>query len=309
VASLNIYLKDTTRLLRDARQESINPLDMIDHVNTARREVAMRAQCVRVFTNSSGALISATVTAGGSGYTSPPTVTVSAPDFPSGTGAFPNGNQATAQALISVGKVTTVDINYGGSGYFQPALVFSGGGGTGAAATAVVGGVNQLNQGQEVYAFSDVDVSATPGAGAPYFVRGISIIYSNYRYSLPVYSFSVYQSLIRNYTQNYQYVPEMASQFGQGTSGSFYCYPLPSQALQCELDMLCLPQDLKTDLSVEIVPDPWTEAVKYFAAHLCYLDLQNFNAAKFYLELFDTHLLRFSQYARIGRATNPYGRY
>ena len=48
---------------------------------------------------------------------------------------------------------------------------------------------------------------------------------------------------------------------------------------------------------------------QYFAAHLSYLDLQNFNAAQFYLNLFDQHLLRYSQYARIGRAVNIYGRW
>jgi hypothetical protein len=47
VASLNTYLKDVYRLLRDPRQDMLNPLDLVAHINTARREVAMRAQCVR----------------------------------------------------------------------------------------------------------------------------------------------------------------------------------------------------------------------------------------------------------------------
>jgi hypothetical protein len=124
-----------------------------------------------------------------------------------------------------------------------------------------------------------------------------------------MYSFSEYQAKIRQYPFQYQYVPAFASQFGQGAAGSLYVYPLPSQIYLFELDTQCLPQDLLTDLSVEIIPDPWTDAVKYFTLHLCYLDLQNFNAANMYLGLFDQHLLRYSQYARIGRATNPYGRY
>jgi len=308
MASLNTYLKDTTRLLRDARQESINPLDMIDHVNTARREVAMRAQCVRVLTPISGSIVSASVTAGGSGYTSAPAVTITAPDFPSGMGAFPNGSQATAQALISGGKVVTVDINYGGYGYFQPQISFSDGGGTGAAAKPVLSATTQFSQGLEVYNYADIDLSAFPGAGAIYYARTVSVIYANYRYTLYISSFSDYQAMIRQYPFQYQYVPAFAAQFGQGTAGSLFVYPLPSQAYQYELDCLCLPQDLKTDLSVEIIPDPWSEAVKYFTAHLCYLDLQNYNAAKFYLELFDMHLLRYSNYARIGRAPNRYGR-
>jgi hypothetical protein len=308
MASLNSYMKDTVRLLRDAKQELLNPLDMVAHVNTARREVAMRAQCVRVLTPISGSVVSATMTAQGSGYTSATTVTVSAPDFPSGSGPFPNGSQATAAPIISGGKVVNIDITYGGYGYWQPALTIVDGGGTGAIAVANTSLSNQLSVGREVYNFADIDLSAFPGAGAVYYARSVAVIYANYRYTLYVASFSDYQSMIRRYTAGYQYVPAFAAQFGQGTAGSLYVYPLPSQAYQYELDCLCLPQDLVTDLSVEIVPDPWSEAVKYFAAHLCYLDLQNFNAAKFYLELFDMHLLRYSQYARIGQAPNRYGR-
>lgn len=308
MASLNTYLKDTQRLLRDARQDLLNPLDLVAHINTARREVAMRAQCVRVLTPISGSVVSATVTAGGSGYLTAPTVTITAPDFPSGSGPFPSGSQATATAMLSGNTVGSVNINYGGYGYWQPAISFSGGGGTGAAATANTSSINQLSGGREVYNFSDIDLSAFPGAGAVYYARTIAVIYSNYRYTLYIASFSDYQSMVRRYPFQYQYVPAFAAQFGQGASGSLFVYPIPSQAYQYELDCLCLPQDLITDLSVEIVPDPWTEAVKYFTAHLCYLDLQNFNAAKFYLELFDMHLLRYSQYARIGQAPNRYGR-
>jgi hypothetical protein len=140
-------------------------------------------------------------------------------------------------------------------------------------------------------------------------VRSLAVIYANYRYALPVYSFTEYQAKIRQWPFQYTYVPAFASIFGQGTSGSVFAYPLPSQTYQWEWDCLCLPQDMSTDLSVEAIPDPWCDAVKYFAAHLSYLDLQNHNVARMYLDLFDSHLQRYSNYARIGRAINIYGRY
>ena len=76
-----------------------------------------------------------------------------------------------------------------------------------------------------------------------------------------------------------------------------------------EWDCQMLPQDLTTNLSVEAIPEPWTEAVPYFATHLAFLELQNYNAGKFYLYLFDKMLQRYSDYARVGRVTNPYGRF
>lgn len=73
---------------------------------------------------------SATVSAGGSSYTSAPTVSFAAPG---------SGVTATGTATISGGAVTAITITNPGNGYTSaPAITFSGGGGTGAAATAVL---------------------------------------------------------------------------------------------------------------------------------------------------------------------------
>ena len=75
---------------------------------------------------------SASVTAGGSGYTSAPTVTFAAPT---------SGTTATGTATVVNGAVVSIAITNPGSGYTAaPAISFSGGGGTGAAATAVMVG-------------------------------------------------------------------------------------------------------------------------------------------------------------------------
>ncbi|HIE4431929.1 hypothetical protein [Burkholderia multivorans] len=68
------------------------------------------------------------VTNGGSGYTSAPTVTFSAPT---------SGTTATGTAIVQNGAVVAVTITNPGSGYTAaPTVSFSGGGGTGAVATA-----------------------------------------------------------------------------------------------------------------------------------------------------------------------------
>lgn len=308
MSTLNDYLMQLQRFTRDARQDLLNPADLVSYVNRARREVAMRGFCLRVLTPISGAVVSASVTASGSGYTGGATVTITAPDFPNGLPPYPSGDQATADAIVQNGTIAAVDISYGGSGYFQPSASITGAG-SNATVTLEISTINELNAGQERYQFSGVDLSPFPGVDSVYQVQSISIIYSNYRYSLPVYSFSVYQAKIRTYPTQYRWVPAFASQFGQGTEGSFYVYPLPSQTYQYELDCFCLPSDLITNLSEEAVPGPWSEAVPYFAAHLAYNEIQNYNAARYYLELFDTMMARYSGYARPGRAVNPYGRY
>ena len=301
------YLQATQRLLREQNQMFENPDDLIAYVNNARRELALRTQCIRVLTSSSGAITGYSVTAGGTGYSSTPTLTVSAPDFPSGRLPDPTGAQATATAIVQGGVITEIFSQYGGAGYFEPIITITDTTGSGATATPIVTGVNKLNQGQEVYEFSNIDLSGNPGCESVYGVRGISIIYSNYRYSLECLAFSRYQ-IFRSYQNYSQYTPAICSQFGQGTSGNFYFYPLPSQTLQAEWDVQCLPSDLTDDQSVEAIPNPWTDAVPYMAAHLALLELQNYNAAKFMLDLYEKRALFYSQTARIGRAINQYGR-
>lgn len=306
--SLFKHLQQTQRFLRDEKQELFNPDDLIEYINRSRREIAARTQCIRRLTTISGQIISWNLVAGGSNYTAPVCV-ITPPDFPSGTLPFPNGDQATALATLNAGVITSVQSVYGGYGYFQPVLTITDPTGSGASATPVVKFLNTLNRGQEVYNFRDVDLSQFPGVKSVYAVKSVSIIYSNYRYSVPVYAFSVYQSMIRQYPFQYQYVPTFGSQYGQGADGSFYMYPLPSQTYQLEWDCFCLPQNLIDDQSVEVIPEPWNDAIPYFAAHLAYLGIQNMNAGNYYLDLFDKMTLRKSQYARVGRVVNPYGRY
>jgi len=105
----------------------------------------------------------ATVTAGGSGYTSAPSVSI--------TGG--GGSGATAVATISSGVVTGVIITNTGSGYTTtPTVSFSGGGGSGAIASASLGttsspswvGLSIPANGTLTLAF-DADVASTVPTG------------------------------------------------------------------------------------------------------------------------------------------------
>lgn len=306
--SLFKYNQALRTRLADQKMEIFDEGDLTNFVNEARREVARQSQCLRVLTPISGSVVEIVVTNPGSGYTNP-TITISYPDFPSGVLPDPNGRQATATAETWTGGISTINVTDGGSGYFQPQVTISDPTGTGAAAFARLSPFNVLNEGQEVYPFSGVDLSAFPGVEEIYMVKSVSIIYANYRYSLPCYDFSTYQARIRQYPFQYQYVPTVCAQYGQGASGSLYMYPLPSQTYQVEWDCFCTPVDLVDDSTIEALPDPWTEGVVYMAAYLAYMSIQNMNSARTQLELFDRFINRYGTQSRPGRAVNPYGRY
>jgi hypothetical protein len=305
------YLAQTQRFLREQKQEFMNPGDLLVYINRARREVAGRTQCIRRLTPISGQVVQAQVLTGGSGYTNP-TAVITPPDFPSGILPSPNGRQATAGVELQGNVVTGFNIIDGGDGYFMPQASVSDPTGTGATVSLTISPINTLNIGQEVYPFNGtggIYLGNWPGVDTIHAIKSASVIYANYRYMLPMYDFTTYQSMIRQYPFQYQYVPTFCSQYGQGAGGSFYAYPLPSQTYQWEFDCFCLPSDMALDNSIpEPIPQPWTDAVPYFAAHLCYLELQNWNAAKMYGELFDKMTLGYSSYARPSRRVNPYGR-
>lgn len=306
--TLFTYAQSLRTRLADQKMEIFDEGDLITHINAARREIARQSQCLRALTPISGSVVQITVTNPGSGYTNP-TVTISYPDFPNGLPPSPNGRQATATAETWMGGLSTVNVTDGGSGYFQPLVTINDPTGAGAEVSVSLSPFNVLNEGQEVYQFSNVDLSMFPGYGEIYMVKSVSLIYANYRYSLPCYDFSTYQARIRQYPFQYQYVPTVCAQYGQGANGSLYFYPLPSQVYQMEWDCFCTPQDLQTDQDTEALPDPWTEGVVYFAAYLAYMSVQNMNSARTQLELFEKFITRYGVQARPGRATNPYGRY
>lgn len=308
--ALNNYLKQVQGLIRDRSQVYLNPSDLISYVNQGRREVALRTRCVRRLTPISGQVVTATITNGGTGYVNP-VATISAPDFPSGYNPSPNGAQATAVAQQIGGVVTQIDITFGGYGYFSPVITITdanGGPGTGATATLTTTPTNTTQNGQEVYRFADLNMSSFPGVGPVFFVNSISILYASFRFSCLIYSFSEYQALVRNWVQGYRYVPSISTQFGRGTDGSMYLYPIASAPYQMEFDCACLPADLETDQDYDTIPQPWSDCVQYFAAHLAFLELQNLNAAQWYLNRFDSITNDHSAWAVPRRVSNRYGR-
>jgi len=307
---LDEYLRTLQGFVRDRAQKNLNPEDLISYINRSRREIALRTQCIRILTPIAGQIESIQVTAPGSGYTLP-TVTIPPPDAPNGMLPYPGGAQATALATQSAGQIINVSMVFGGDGYFQPVPTIQDPTGRGASLVARITPISITQGNQEVYSFASAApaLAQYPGVGEIFAVQSLSFIYANYRYSLPVYPFSVYQSHIRQYQPQFEFVPAAAAQYGQGVNGSIYFYPIPSSIYQMEWDCYCLPLNLTDDNQTEAIAKPWTDAVPIGAAVYAYEELQNLNSAMYYQKKFDEYVHRYSAWARPGRQTNPYGRW
>ncbi len=114
----------------------------------------------------------------GSGYTSPPIATIDPP--PAGSG----GTQATVTILIQNGRVFAYDMGDRGSGYSvtsPPAITFSGGGGSGAAARVEVAyrkvtGVTIANPGSGYTSAPTVTFQTSTGGGSPRTATGSAVL-------------------------------------------------------------------------------------------------------------------------------------
>lgn len=167
---------------------------------------------------------------------------------------------------------------------------------------------NDLVIGQEVYPFSSLSIPASSGYGEVVAVKGISLLYGNFRYTLQKVSFSRYQALIRAYASDYQDVPKACAQYGQGVSGSIYMYPPPSDTYTTEWDCICLPQALATDSDIELIPYPWTDAVQYYAAYRAMEAAQQFPIADRYNAQFIRYVKKARADSQPSAIVNWYGR-
>ena len=299
------YQKQVQRLLHDQRQRQINPDDIRNFINRARREIAMRTQSIRLVPPTSGAIVAIHVTNPGSGYTNP-TVVISAPDYPNHLRVNPMGAQATASAFAIGGQILSVSVTYGGDGYQIPAATILDPTGSGATLSIELEPIWTTVFGQESYNLSDIPLGHFPGVSKVFAVRDVAMIYANYRYILPCYPWTTYQAFIRQYPNQYIYVPTFCTRFRPGTQGSWNFYPLPSTVYPWDWDCLGLPADLADDQSMEALAEPYTDAVPYMAAAFCMEELQNYNVARYYQDKYDTYVKRYAAYAQPGIITNPY---
>lgn len=279
---LTKYLTRVQSLVSDAANQFWSQASLINFINEARGQVAAEGQCIKVLTPGTNSIASITVTAGGSGYTSAPTVTISGP----GTGA-------TATAVLTGDAVTSVTVGAGGSKYDNTTTIsFSGGGGTGATATAVINCLNTVAN-QEVYTFSTANTLAqlTSGVSSILFVETVAVSWGALKPVLDQWNWNDLQARVRSYPV-ISGQPGMWAQFGQGESGSIYLQPVPTQALPMEWNCVCTPIDLATDSDAEAIPYPWTDAVPYYATYLAFLNARRPEEARDKLNIYNMIMTR-----------------
>ena len=274
---LSEYIARVRELVRDPNNNFWSDTQLTGYINRSRKQVAKMGQCVRILPPSTASLASATVNSGGSAYTTA-TVTLSEPD-----GVGQNYIQATATATVGGGAITAITITNAGTGYVDVPTVTIDGDGTGAVATAVLTPHIFTVSGQEKYDFSTfnaVIASIFPGASTVIGIQTIAVSWGAMKPVLDRSDWSSLQAYYRSYNLGFMNYPKTWAQYGQGATGSAYLWPVPSLVSQMDVDCYCDVLDLSNVQTTDLIPEPWSEPVCYYAAYFAYWNAQRFDDAR-----------------------------
>jgi hypothetical protein len=280
MTTLNQYEVQVADLLHDPNQRIWSLTQLDLYINEARRQVVMDTGCLR-------SLQVAYLTAG--------------------------------QEVYTFGQVTGAVITNGGSNYANPSVTFSGGGGSGVAASLAQSGgaVNAItftSFGSGYTSAPTANVTDT-GAGAnaqitvgvvnanTYDVLGVHVIWGSERYSLLWRPFSEFSARMRLWTsQAWQRQPAMWAVYG---NTAFYVGPPPDQSYQIEIDSVILPTSLTDYTTADPIPVVMQDPVKFYAAHLAKYNSQSYGEAEMMLQAYQRRV-RECAGAYTRRIPNPY---
>ena len=314
---LSDYITQLQFLLHDQTNADFSQAELINAINNAREVTALDFQCCRTgyltapsgvanpsvynpvsiiaqqeiypLTGAPGSVLNgqiagATVIAGGANYSPSTTVTFAAPPV--------GGTTALGVPVISGGVITSINVTQWGTGYtpviplisgasLPVVTIFDSGGGIGAIVRPVM--------------FNNV-----------FNVISISNIWGNQRYMLHFRAFTLFEAYMRSQLSFYQ---RPAIWTIHPSNSTVLIQPPPDQAYQTEWDVLQTPIPLVNvaDYEVQILP-PFTDAVKYYAAHYCLNKLQNFNQAEYYLKLYSARVPKIIYGQGPVRIPNPYNK-
>jgi len=291
--ALTQYLTDTALLLNDPNNLFFSTNTLTNFINKARNRIAEETQCVRVILPSSGTITAIAVANGGSGYASAPTVTISYPD------ALGVVVQATATATVIGGQIQSITVTNPttNKGYVAtPTVTLTGGGYTTAATVGTITVTPFVTTviNQETYPVSSYNGAVqqyAPGAQNIIGIQSVSVSWGSFKPTLENVSWTKFQARYRSYNIGQQNYPSVWSRYGRGLGAVIYLWPIPAVVSQMDLDTYCQVIPLVNDTTVEALPEPWTNAVKYYAAYLAYLNAQRKDDAMFMQQLFKEHLV------------------
>ena len=100
--------------------------------------------------------------------------------------------------------------------------------------------------------------------------------------------FEQYQAWVRVYQVLNSAFPSVWTTNGDGENQQLWVYPPPVEALEIELDVFAIPKPLYSDDDVEILPESFRQAVKWYSAGMSYISTRPAQASIMFDRFADT---------------------
>ena len=267
MATLQSYLTDVQRLLHDANLNFYTQQQLTDYINSARERVVRDTGCLRQIVVTQTPIVQ-----GGT-----PTAWVANTAVTAGSYVFSNIFIYQYQTNGVSGSTAPAYPANGTNNYtnYPPSTAFA----DGTATLLYVGNCEIITFENLTSILSSMPLSNTSGNTVLDIVN-INLYWGNTRVPLDYLAWSDFNARLR-FWQNYIGRPLAFSVYSQDR---IYIGPVPDQAYQVEIDCVLLPNalNLSTSTVADVINDPYTTSVKFYAAYLAKYYEQSFGEAEIY---------------------------
>lgn len=277
MATLSSYLTEVQRLLHDANAVFWSTSELTDYINEARERVVRDTGCLRTLQVTSTPLSNTGVVA--IPWSNNLVVTA---------GQFIFSNIFIYQ-VITGGVLATDAAPYPtASATFPPSGTFTNG-------TATL----QYSSNCEI-----ISLAALPNGIQTLDVLNVTLYWGNSRIPLRYLPWSNFNAQLR-YWQNYVGRPICFSTYGQG---QLYIAPVPDQSYAIEVDTVILPQPLSLNNpgATDVIVDPYTTPVAFYAAYKAKYKEQSYGEAEIYKQEYAKHVQAVLNSTYTRRIPDPY---
>ena len=144
--------------------------------------------------------------------------------------------------------------------------------------------------------------SSLPSGTSTLDVLTFNLIWGNTRIALQYLPWTDFNARLRYY-QNYTGRPIAYSMYGQT---SIYLGPIPDQAYSVELDTVILPTALTPSSPTEVIPDPYTTPVAFYACHKAKYKEQAYGESEIFKQEYTNQVRAVLASVFTRRITTPY---
>ena len=285
MATLNTYITEVQRLLHDANANFYSTSQLTDYINSARERVVRDTGALReIIVTQTPCQVAPGSTVGGA-TPSNPVIWEANTTYAQNSFLFSN---IFIYQVTTTGTTSDTAPPYPASSTnnynnYPPSTEFF----NGTCGLTYVGNCENIS-----YAALSNLVGTSPLAPSDgttvLDIVNINLYWGNTRVPMDYLPWSDFNARLR-FWQNYIGRPLAFSIYGQQ---QIYIGPVPDQIYQVEIDCVVLPNPLSesTPNAVDVINDPYTSAVKFYAAYLAKFYEQSFGESEIYKQQYEKQI-------------------